>query len=129
KSAVPPTMIVGLAGLTFNETGTTAPPTTRTTPGETTEPIVAVMVVPPALTLVASPVEALMVATAGVEEAQVACEVTSAVLESVYVPVAVNCNVPGREAVAGFGVTAIDCRAITVRVTPGDTTVPCVAVI
>ena len=70
KSAVAPTMIVGFAGETLRDTGTTAPPTARTTPGETTAPKVAVMVLPPLLTPVASPV-ALIVATAGVPEFQV----------------------------------------------------------
>jgi hypothetical protein len=48
----------------------------------------------------------------------------SDVLESVYVPVAVNWSVPELATNAGFGVTAMDCSAITVSVTPGEVTVP-----
>jgi hypothetical protein len=43
--------------------------------------------------------------------------------------VAVNCRVAATATVAGFGVIAIDCNAMTVSVTPGEVTVPCVAVI
>jgi hypothetical protein len=76
-------MIVGFAGEIFSETGTTAPPTARTTPGDTIVPSVAVIVLPPALTPVASPPDAVIVATEVVAEAQVADAVISAVLASV----------------------------------------------
>jgi hypothetical protein len=55
-----------------------------------TEPYAAEMVVPPTATAVASPDEE-MVATPWLAEAQVTDEVTSVVLPSVKVPVAVNC--------------------------------------
>jgi len=83
KSAVAPATIVGFAGEIFSETGTTAPPTASTTPGETIVPSVAVMVLPPALTPVASPVEAPIVATDTVADAQVTDVVMSTVLASV----------------------------------------------
>ena len=89
KSAVPPTIIVGFAGVIFKETGTTAPPTAKVTAGETTVPKVAVMALPPAETPVAKP-PVLMVATAGVAEFQVTEDVMSEVLASLKVPVAVN---------------------------------------
>ncbi len=55
-----------------------------------TEPDVAVIVVLPCATLVASP-ELLMVATAAVDELHVTVFVRFCVLPSVNVPVAVNC--------------------------------------
>jgi len=74
-----------------------------------TEPLVAVIVVVPAATAVASP-DAFMVATAVFEDDHVTWLVMFWVLLSEYVPVAVNCWV-APATIEGFaGVTAIEFR-------------------
>lgn len=72
-----------------------------------TVPSVARMVVVPAATPVARPVE-VMPATVGAVELNVARAVTSAVLESLNIPVAVYCCLVPAATTAGPGVTAID---------------------
>ena len=83
----------------------------------------------PAATPVARPV-AEIVAVAGVPEFQVTLDEMSETEPSLNVPVAVNCCVLPTFKWVGFaGVTAIDCNANTVSVTPGEVTVPWLAVI
>ena len=85
--------------------------TVSVTPGDVTVPNVAVMLVVPPATPVASPPEAAIVAVAGVPEAHVTVDVMSAVVLSLYVPVAVNCCVAPTFRCAGdAGVTAIELR-------------------
>src|SRR5262249_50680879 len=72
-----------------------------------TAPSVAEIVVVPAATPVASPVE-LIVAAAVLEDAHVTWLVRFCVLESEYVPVAVYCPVAPAVSVALAGVTASD---------------------
>lgn len=79
----------------------------------------AVTVVEPAATPVASPA-AFTVATAGLDEVQVAVAVTSAVVLSLYVAVAMNCWVPFATMLAVTGETAME---VTVFVTTGGCTV------
>jgi hypothetical protein len=87
-----------------------------------TSPEVAVMVVVPAVTAVASPLLST-VATAVLEELQVTEMVTSWVVPSEKVPVAVNCWVvpPGTLGLAG--VTAMEDKVaeVTIRVVPPET--------
>jgi hypothetical protein len=76
------------------------------------------MVEEPAATAVARP-PLLTVAVAVLDEVQVACEVISWVVESEYVPVAVNCWVAPTAMLAGVGDTVIEVNvaaAVTVRV-------------
>jgi hypothetical protein len=75
------------------------------------------MVVVPAATAVARPLLTI-VAVAVLEEVQVACVVISWVVESEYVPVAVNCWVAPAAILAVPGVTAIEFKVapVTVRV-------------
>ena len=97
----------------------------------TIAPSVAVICEIPAATPVARPVFAPMVAIVALDEAHVTVVVMSFVEPSLYVPVAINCCVCAG-LIDGFnGETAIDCSvtAFAVRVLPGLTTVPCVAVI
>ncbi len=77
-----------MAGVTAIETSMAGPTVRVVEP--LTEPDVAVIVVLPCATLVASP-ELLMVATAAVDELHVTVFVRFCVLPSVNVPVAVNC--------------------------------------
>ena len=107
----------GIAGVTAIET--TAATVTVSTVLAETEPETAVIVVVPVATLVASPwlpEELLMVATAVLEEVQVAVVVRFCVLPLVKVPVAVNCwAVPS--AIEGLlGVSAIETKAAGVTV-------------
>ena len=78
-------------------------------------PRVAVMVVLPVATLLARPWP-LMVAAAAVEELQMTEVVTSCVLESLKVPVAVNCLVVPTAMLEFAGVTAIETRVALVTV-------------
>src|SRR5947207_7226223 len=82
----------------------------------------------PFATPVATPVVATIVADAIGNELHVTCVVMFEVLASLYVPVAMNKIVLPTATDAGFGVIAIDVSEITVSVTPGDVTVPKVAV-
>jgi hypothetical protein len=82
-------------------------------------PDIAVMVVCPVLTLVASPLVPavlLMVATAKVFDVQVTVPVMFCVLPSVYDPVAVNCLVLPKGIVGIAGVTVIESNAAGVTV-------------
>ena len=82
----------------------------------------AVMVEEPAATPVARPLLAT-VAVGVLDELQVTCEVISWVVESEYVPVAVNCWVLPAAMLAVAGVTAIEdsvTAAVTVRVAVPD---------
>ena len=88
-------------------------------PGETVSPVlpltelsVAEMVVVPVATAVASP-PALIDAAAVFEDAHVTWLVRFCVLESEYVPVAVNCWVAPTVSVAFAGVTAIEVSVAT----------------
>src|SRR5581483_623071 len=94
-----------------------------------TDPKVALIVLVPAATPVASPA-VVIVATEVVPDAHVTWLVTFCVLLSVYVPVAVNCCVVPL-AIDGFaGVTAIDCNAAGVTVSTVEPfTAPKVALI
>jgi hypothetical protein len=83
--------MLGLAGVTARDTSV-AGVTVRVVDPER-PPDVAVMVVEPAVTEVASPLDPdalLMVATAAAEEPQVTVVVRFCVVPSEYVPVAVN---------------------------------------
>ena len=79
-------------------------------------PEVAVIVVVPACSALASPA-ALMVAVVALEEAHVAVVVRFCSVPSLKVPVATNCCVSPAAMVVFAGVSAIDCRvaAVTVR--------------
>jgi hypothetical protein len=80
------------------------------------------MVAEPAATPVASPL-LLTVAVGVLDEVQVTCAVISCVVESEYVPVAVNCWVAPTALLAVAGVTAIEDRvaaAVTVKVAVPD---------
>jgi hypothetical protein len=74
------------------------------------------MVVWPKATPVARPV-LLIVATAGLEEVQLAVDVRSRVLESLYTPVAVNCSVPPGWTEELEDEMVIDVRAATLKFT------------
>ncbi len=79
-------------------------------------PTVAVIVVEPAATVVATP-ELLMVVTDGDEELQVTPADKSWLLPSLYVAVAVNCRLMPMPRVRSSGVTVMDTMlgAVTVR--------------
>lgn len=94
----------GFAGVTAIEVNVTA---TANTVAPLTVPEVAVIVVVPAATPVASPA-VLIVATAAADELQVAELVRFWVLPSLKVPVAVNCWVAPLEIDGFAGVTAIE---------------------
>src|SRR5258708_7335702 len=82
-------------------------------------PDIAVMVVWPVLTLVASPLVPavlLIVATAKAFDVHVTVPVMFCVLPSVYDPVAVNCVVVPKAIVGSAGVTVIDSKAAGVTV-------------
>lgn len=81
-----------------------------------TDPNTAVIVLLPVATLVARP-WALMLATEGEDEVQRTDPVTSWVLESLKVPVAVNCSVVPTAMLGLAGVTASETSvaAVTVR--------------
>lgn len=91
-----------------------------------TLPAVAVIVVGPTARHVASPV-LLIVAIPVLDELHVTDEVKSSIALSENVPVAVNCLVVSRPLVGLAGVTAIDERALTVKIASPDLT-PSVAV-
>src|SRR5271157_6653783 len=108
--------------------------TVRVSPGLVTPPKDAVITVVPVASVVARPwvpTALEIVATDAVADAQVTCVVRSAVVPSVYVPVAVNCSVRPLAMLGLGGVRAIDWRvaAVTVSVSPGLVTPPRVAVI
>jgi len=92
KSSTPPTRMVGFAWTIFTATGTGTPPvpTVRVTGGETMAPRVAVIWhVPFAAPAVARPVAEIVAIAPGVQ-LHVTWEERSALLASLYVPVAVN---------------------------------------
>src|SRR5215469_10893165 len=85
------------------------------------EPLVALMVVVPAATVVATPWDPAAletVAAAVLDEAQVTCVVRSCVVWSVKVPVAWKARVSGRGRLGVVGVTEMEARVagVTVRV-------------
>jgi hypothetical protein len=82
-------------------------------------PEVAVIVVAPAATAVASPA-VLIVAAAGVLEFHVALEVRFSVVPLLSVPVAVNCRVSPVASEELAGVTAMDTKVAAVAVSPVD---------
>ena len=124
-----PAAIDAVVGVTAIDTSA-AEVTASATPGEVTVPCVAVIVVVPKVTPVATP-DVLIVAIAVLEEFHVTFDVRFWVVWLLNVPVAVyGCDVPAAiDAVAG--VTAIDTNTagVTVRITPGEVMLPCVAVI
>ena len=89
--------------------------TVSTTTGETMPSKVAVMFDEPMPAPVARPL-ALIVATVGEAEFQVTWLVIFAVLVSLYVPVAVNCEVSATGMLVGVPDIAIDCRTAAVTV-------------
>ena len=123
---VAPALIDAVAGVTAIDCNVFV--TVNTAAGEVTEPRLAVMLLEPAATPVASPA-ALIVATEVVPDVQVTELVMLALLPSLYVPVAVNCCVAPALIEAAAGVTAIDCNVfVTVNTAAGDVTEPSVAV-
>src|SRR5262249_34246892 len=104
---VPPTVTVGFGGVTAIDWSTTAVTVSVVEPE--TAPLVALIVLVPAFTAVASPV-ALIAAVAGVPDVHVTVLVKSCVVPSLKVPVALNCFVPPTVTVGFGGVTAMDCK-------------------
>src|SRR5215469_18109053 len=97
--------------------------TVSTSIGEVTPSRLAVMLLVPVPTAVASPA-ALIVATVVVAEFQVTCAVRSVTDPSEYIPVAVNCCVRPFGMDGLPGVTAIVCSvaAVTVSKSEGEVT-------
>ena len=124
---VRPATTVGVAGVTAIETS--VGPVTVRVAVPLTEPEVAVMVVEPMETPIAKPALEIL-ATPGLELVQVTELVRSAVVESLYVPVAVNCCVTPTATEGVAGVTAIEISeaGVTVKVAVPET-LPDVAVI
>ena len=117
---VAPAAMLAVAGVTAIEDSVTAAVTVRVAvavllPVATVE--VAVMVAVPAATPVAKPLLIIVAADVG-SEVQVTCVVIFWVVESEYVPVAVNCWVVPAAMLGVGGVTAMEDRvaAVTVRV-------------
>ena len=116
---VAPTALVAVAGVTAMEDRVAAV-TVRIAVSDVLPLKVAVMVavLVPAATAVARPL-LLIVARVVLDEIQVTCVVISRVVESEYVPVAVNCWVLPTTILAAVGVTAIEDKvaveAVTVR--------------
>ena len=113
--------IEGLAGVTVIELRV-APVTVKTV-DPLRAPRVALMVVFPGATGVATPIEPAaleMVATAVLEDDHVTWVVRSWVVPSVKLPVALNASVSGTGRLGVAGVTEIDCRvaAVTVSIVP-----------
>ena len=123
--------MLGLVGVTAMDTSV-AELTVKVAEPER-PPDVAVIVVDPAATDVAKPLEPaalLMAATLEVDEFQVTAVVRSCVVPSEYVPVALNCRVVPLTMLELVGVIAIDTSVagVTVNVVNPDT-LPDVAVI
>jgi len=108
-----PLEILGLAGFMVMETSWEVETVRVVEP--LTEPESALIVVAPAATLVARPCP-LMVATAEVEEVQTTTPVTSCVLASLKVPMAVNCLVVPTAMLGFAGLTANDTNVAAVVV-------------
>src|SRR5271156_6118781 len=108
----------------------TAAVTVSVTPGLVNPPDAAVMLVVPAATPVARPLDPLIVAAVGFDDVHTTPVVNGAVVPLLYFPVAVFCCVPPAAMLAVVGVTAIDCSvaAVTVNVTPGLVNPPDAAV-
>jgi hypothetical protein len=116
---VVPLAMLGLAGVTAMETSVDAVTVSVVVACRPVAGSVAVIVVEPAVSAVASPLEALallIVATATVDELQVTDAVRSCVVLSVYVPVAVNCFVNPVTVPGVIGVTAMDTSVAGVTV-------------
>jgi hypothetical protein len=114
---VVPNAIDGVAGVTAIDASAAGVTVSVVFP--VIEPEVAVIVAVPAFTLVASPIclsALLMVATDGESLVHCTVLVTSCVLPSVKVPVAVNCSVVPEGMLGIAGVTAIDTSAAGVIV-------------
>jgi hypothetical protein len=125
--------MLGPVGATATETSA-AGVTVNVSAGEVMPPKLAVMDVVPMATAAAIPlvpVALLTVAVAGTEEVQVTLVVMFCVELSLNVPVATNCLVVPFATLGEAGVTAMDrsVAGVTVRITPGDVTVPRLAVI
>jgi hypothetical protein len=123
--------MLGLAGVIAMDTSVAAVTVSVVDPD--LPPNVAVIVVEPAVTDVARPLEPdalLMVATPAVNEFQVTDVVRFCVVPSEYVPVAVNCRVVPSTMLGLVGVIAMDTSvaAVTVSVVDPDV-LPNVAVI
>ena len=108
-----PLSIRGFAGFTVIETKCAVETVSVVEPF--TDPKVAVMVLLPVATLVASPC-ALMLATAEEDELQSTDAVRSSVLESLNVPMAVNCFVVLTAMLPLAGVTTIETKVAAVTV-------------
>jgi hypothetical protein len=108
-----PLSILGFAGLTVIETKCAVETVSVVEP--LTDPKAAVMVLFPVATLVARP-RALIVATADEDELQSTDAVRSCVLESLNVPVAVNCFVVPTAMLPLAGVTTIETSVAAVTV-------------
>jgi hypothetical protein len=106
--------MVDVAGVTAMDFRTAAV-TVRVTPGLVIPEEAALIDVVPVATPVAIPVEAI-VAAAVFDEAQVTPVVSAWVVESLYVPVAVNCCVFPAAMETPVGVTAMDTRVAAVPV-------------
>jgi copper chaperone CopZ len=113
--SVVPGAIEGVAGVTAIDTSVAAVTVRVTDP--LTEPDVAVIVVVPCATLVASPVVEAMVAPVGSFELHCTVPVMFCVLPSLNVPVAVNCCVTLSGRVGIAGVTEIETSVAAVTVT------------
>jgi hypothetical protein len=122
--------MLGLTGVTAIE-DSVAPVTVSVVVPETA-PRVAVIVVEPTATDAASPLEPaalLIVATAKFEELHVTNDDISCVVESEYVPVAINCFVNPFAMLGLVGVTAIDDSVALVTFSVVVPEIPKVAVI
>ena len=114
---VPPAATDGFTGVTAIDTSVAAVTVSVVDP--LTLPLVALIVVVPAFSALASPV-ALTVAVVVLEDAHVAVVVRFCVVPSLYVPVAVNCCVPPAATDGFTGVTAIDTSVAAVTVSVVD---------
>jgi hypothetical protein len=114
--------MLGLTGVTAIDCSVAAV-TVNTSAGDVTPLKLAVMLLVPTASPLASPA-AVMVAVAVFEEFHAARVVRFCVLLSLYVPVAVNCCVCPFEIEGLEGVTAMDCRvaAVTVSTSAGEVT-------
>jgi hypothetical protein len=128
-ACVLPAAIDAVTGVTAMDVST-ADVTVSVAPGELMPFCVAVIVVAPTATPVATP-EVLIVAVGTLEEFQVTLFEMFCVVWLLNVPVAVYDSVLPAAIDAVAGVTAIDTKVggVTVSVTPGEVMLPCAAVI
>ena len=120
-----PNGIVGASGLIAIDT--TAAGVTANVAVALTDPELIPIVVVPVPSVVANPavfVVLLIVATAALLDVQCPDCVTSCVVPSVYVPVAVNCGVNPTGTLVLAGLIVIDTNAAAVTVNPVDPLTP-----